>query len=381
MEKWRLLAPGPTPVPQNVLNEMALPIIHHRAPGYKAIFKKVSEDLKYVFQTENDVIVFASSGTGAMEASVSNSFCKGDKVLVVRGGKFGERWGEISEAYGLNPVYIDVKWGNAVKVEDVKDALNKNPDIRGILIQASETSTGVKHPVKEIAQLVKENDNCIMIVDGITGVGVFNIEPDNWGIDILVSGAQKAFMLPPGLAFASVSEKAWKFMERSDLPKYYFDFKKERKNLKKNQNAYTPAVSLIIGLSKVLDMIKEEGLENVFKRHSILAKATREAVKALGLKLFAPDSPSESVTAVLAPEGIDAQDIVKLFREDHKITIAGGQGEAKGKIFRLSHIGFFDKFDIITAISGLELALKKLGYNFEMGKGVGKALEIFSNEI
>ncbi len=378
MEKWRLLAPGPTPVPQNVLNEMALPIIHHRAPNYKSLFKKVSEDLKYVFQTENDVIVFASSGTGAMEASVSNCFCKGDKVLVVRGGKFGERWGEISEAYGLNPVYIDVKWGTAVKVEDVKNALSENPDIKGILIQASETSTGVKHPVKEIAELIKNNDNCLMVVDGITGVGVFNIEPDNWGIDILVSGSQKAFMLPPGLAFASVSDKAWAFMDKSDLPKYYFDFKKERKNLKKNQNAYTPAVSLIIGLSKVLDMIKEEGLENVFKRHALLAKATREAVKALGLKLFAPDSPSESVTAVLAPEGIDGQDIVKLYRDEHKITIAGGQGEAKGKIFRLSHIGFYDKFDIITAISCLELVLKKLGYKFEMGKGVGKALEIFS---
>jgi len=379
MEKWRLLAPGPTPVPQDVLNEMALPIIHHRAPNYKAIFKKVAEDLKYVFQTENDVIVFASSGTGAMEASVANCFCKNDKVLVIRGGKFGERWGEISEAYGLNPVYIDVKWGTAVKVDDVKDALKSNPDIKGILVQASETSTGVKHPIKEIAELVKNNDNCLMIVDGITGVGVFNIETDNWGIDIVVSGSQKAFMLPPGLAFASVSEKAWSFMEKSNLPKYYFDFKKERKNLKKNQNAYTPAVSLIIGLSKVLDMIKDEGLENVFKRHALLAKATREAVKALGLKLFAPDSPSESVTAVLAPEGIDGQDIVKSYREDHKITIAGGQGEAKGKIFRLSHLGFYDKFDIIIAISGLELALKKLGYNFEMGKGVGKALEIFSS--
>ncbi len=379
MEKWRLLAPGPTPVPQDVLNEMALPIIHHRAPNYKAIFKKVAEDLKYVFQTENDVIVFASSGTGAMEASVANCFCKNDKVLVIRGGKFGERWGEISEAYGLNPVYIDVKWGTAVKVDDVKDALKSNPDTKGILVQASETSTGVKHPIKEIAELVKNNDNCLMIVDGITGVGVFNIETDNWGIDIVVSGSQKAFMLPPGLAFASVSEKAWSFMEKSNLPKYYFDFKKERKNLKKNQNAYTPAVSLIIGLSKVLDMIKDEGLENVFKRHALLAKATREAVKALGLKLFAPDSPSESVTAVLAPEGIDGQDIVKSYREDHKITIAGGQGEAKGKIFRLSHLGFYDKFDIIIAISGLELALKKLGYNFEMGKGVGKALEIFSS--
>ncbi len=378
MEKWRLLAPGPTPVPEEVLNVMALPIIHHRAPMYKELFKKVSEDLKYVFQTTNDVILFASSGTGAMESAIANSFSKGDKVLVIRGGKFGERWGELSEEYGLNPVYIDVEWGKAVKISEVETKLKEFPEIKGVLVQASETSTGVQHPIKEIASLVKDNDNCLMIVDGITGVGVFNIETDNWGIDILVSGSQKAFMLPPGLAFLSVSEKAWKFMDNSDLPKYYFDLKKERKNLHKNQNAYTPAVSLIVGLSKVLEMIKEEGLENVFKRHELLANATRESVKALGLELFAPESPSNAVTAVKSPEGMDAQEIVKLYRDKHKITIAGGQAQAKGKIFRLAHLGYVDKFDVITSIAALEMILKELGYSFKLGSGVAKAMEVLS---
>ncbi len=378
MEKWRLLAPGPTPVPEEVLSVMSLPVIHHRAPKFKEILTKVAEDLKYVFQTKNDVVIFSASGTGAMEAAVANCFCKGDKVLVVRAGKFGERWGELVSVYGLNPIFVDVEWGKAVEVAQVKNELDKNSDLKGIFIQSSETSTGVKHPIKDIAALVKKNDNCLMIVDGITGVGVFSVETDNWGIDIHVSGSQKAFMLPPGLAFASVSEKALKFMEKSDLPKYYFDLKKERKNLLKGQNAYTPAVSLVVGLSKVLDMLKEEGLENIWKRHSLLSYATREAVKAIGLKLYAPDSPSESVTAVYAPEGIDGQDIVKIFRTNFKITIAGGQDRAKGKIFRLSHIGFFDKFDIITSIAALEMALKKLGYKFELGKGVSKALEILS---
>lgn len=378
MEKWRLLAPGPTPVPEEVLNVMALPVIHHRAPMYKELFKKVSEDLKYVFQTANDVILFASSGTGAMESAIANSFSEGDKVLVIRGGKFGERWGELSEEYGLNPVYIDVEWGNAVKISEVEAKLKEFPEIRGVLVQASETSTGVQHPIKEIASLVKDNDNCLMIVDGITGVGVFNIETDNWGIDILVSGSQKAFMLPPGLAFLSVSEKAWKFIDNSNLPKYYFNLKKERKNLHKNQNAYTPAVSLIVGLSKVLEMIKEEGLENVFKRHELLANATRESVKTLGLELFAPESPSNAVTAVKSPEGIDAQEIVKLYRDKHKITIAGGQAQAKGKIFRLAHLGYVDKFDVITSIAALEMILKELGYSFKLGSGVAKAMEVLS---
>ena len=316
MDKWFLLTPGPTPVPSDALLEMAKPIIHHRTDEFKEIFLNVEEDLKYVFQTKNDVLILASSGTGAMEASISNFFSRGDKVLIIRGGKFGQRWGEISESYGLNPIYIDVNWGDPVKVDEVKKVLDENSDVRGVFIQASETSTGIKHPVREIGELLKDNENCLYIVDGITAVGVFDIKPDDWGIDILVSGSQKAFMLPPGLAFLSVSEKAWKFSENSDLPKYYFDLKKERKNLKKGQTSYTPAVSLIIGLKKVLELIKREGLENIFERNRKFAYATREAFKKIGLKIFNEKSPSEAVTAVELPDGVDGQKLVKFLREN-----------------------------------------------------------------
>ncbi len=376
MEKWFLLTPGPTPVPSEVLLEMANPIIHHRTDEFKQIFKEVCEDIKYLFQTKNDVIILASSGTGAMEASISNLFNKGDKVLIIRAGKFGDRWGEIAESYELNPVYIDVEWGNPVNIDDVKFKLDENPDIKGIFTQASETSTGIKHPIKEIAELVRINENCLFIVDGITGVGVFDIKPDEWGIDVLISGSQKAFMLPPGLAFISLSEKAWEFAENSNLPKYYFDLKKERKNLKKGQTAYTPAVSLIIGLKKVLELVKKEGLENIFERNKKFAYATREAFKEIGLKIFNEKSPSEAVTAILLPESVDGQKLVKFLRDNYKISIAGGQEHLKGKIIRISHMGFISRFDLIVGVSAVEMALKEFGYKFEFGKAITKLMEL-----
>ncbi len=376
MDKWFLLTPGPTPVPSEVLLEMANPIIHHRTDEFKEIFKTVCNDLKYLFQTENDVIILSSSGTGAMEASISNLFNEGDKVLIIRAGKFGERWGEIAENYNLNPIYIDVEWGKPVSVDNVKERLNKNPDIKGIFTQASETSTGIKHPIKEIAELIKDNDNCIIVVDGITGVGVFDIKQDEWGIDVLISGSQKAFMLPPGLAFISLSEKAWKFADNSNLPKYYFDLKKERKNLKKGQTAYTPAVSLIIGLKKVLEMVKTETLEKIFERNKKFAHAVREAFKEIGLKILNESSPSEAVTAIILPESIDGQKLVKFLRDKYKISIAGGQEHLKGKIIRISHMGFISKFDLIVGVSAVEMALKEFGYEFEFGKATTKLMEL-----
>ena len=376
MDKWFLLTPGPTPVPSEVLLEMANPIIHHRTEEFKEIFKEVCEDLKYLFQTKNNVIVLASSGTGAMEASISNLFSQNDKVLIVRGGKFGERWGEIAESFGLNPVYIDVKWGDPVNVKDIKAKLNEHPDIKGIFTQASETSTGIKHPIREIAKLIKDNDNCIMVVDGITGVGVFDIKTDDWCIDVLISGSQKAFMLPPGLSFISISEKAWRFSESSNLPKYYFDLKKERKNLAKGQTAYTPAVSLIIGLKKVLEIYKKEGLENIFVRNKKFAEAVREAFKSIGLKIFNEKSPSEAVTAILLPEFVDGQKLVKFLRDKYKVSIAGGQEHLKGKIIRIAHMGFISTFDLIVGVSAVEMALKEFGYEFEFGKATTKLMEL-----
>ena len=377
-KKYLLFAPGPSPIPPKVLLAMAEPIIHHRAPAYIKVLEEVREGLKYLFQTKNEVLIFASSGTGAMEGAVTNTLCAGDKALVVQGGKFGERWANICKGYGVHAKIIHVEWGRAVDPEMIKKALEVEPTIKAVFIQASETSTGVRHPVKEIAGIVKNYENTILIVDAITGIGVFDLPTDKWNLDILVGGSQKALMLPPGLAFAALTDKAWRFIEKSTLPKFYFDFRKELKNIKDNQSAYTPAVSLVIGLREVLRMIKEEGLEHVFARTARMAKATREAMKALGLQLFAPDSPSDAVTAVVAPQGIDGQKVVKVLREKHNITIAGGQDQAKGKIFRIAHFGYMDTYDIVTAVAAVELALKELGHPVELGKGVKAALEVLS---
>jgi len=380
--KYYLLAPGPVPVPPKVLAAMSEPIIHHRAPAFVKVLEEVRGGLKFIFQTKNEVLILASSGTGAMEGAVTNTLCKGDASLVVRAGKFGERWAEICEAYGVKPICIDVPWGHAVDPELITQELEKKPNIRAVFIQASETSTGVMHPIREIAEIVKKYDNTLLIVDAISGIGVFDLPVDKWGLDVVVSGSQKSFMLPPGLAFVTLSDKAWSFVEKSDLPKYYFNFKKELKNLTKdNQTNFTPAVSLIVGLRESLNMVKEDGLEKVFKRHARLANATRAAAKALGLELYAPDSPSNAVTAIKAPAGIDAQKIVKILRDKHNITIAGGQSEAKGKIFRIAHMGYLDAYDIIMVISALEMTLKELGVSVEMGKGVKAAAEILEKEM
>ena len=377
MKKKYLLTPGPTPVPERVLLKMSEPIIHHRHPEFREILSEVREGLKYLFQTRSEVLLFASSGTGAMEGAVANTLCRGERVLVVRGGKFGERWAEICSAYGLEVDNIDVEWGKAVAVEEVKARLEKS-NYRAVLIQASETSTGVKYPVKEIAELTADSET-LLIVDGITAVGVFPIPFDEWKLDILVTGSQKALMLPPGLSFACLSEKAWQACERSDLPKYYFDFKKERKNLENNQTSYTPAISLVVGLAEALKIIKETGLKQIFQETAKMAQATREAMKSLGLELFAPLSPSEACTAVKVPEGIDGEKLVKLMREKYGFTIAGGQGKAKGKIFRIAHMGYISRYELIGCISALEEALSELGYQLELGRGVKKAMELLSD--
>jgi aspartate aminotransferase-like enzyme len=376
MEKKYLFSPGPTMLPPEVLLKMAEPIMHHREPEFEKMFAEIREGLKYLFQTKNEVLVFTSSGTGAMEGAVSNILSKGDKAIVVRGGKFGERWGEICKAYGIEFIPIDVEWGKAVDPKRIKELLESDPSIRAVYTQASETSTGVKHPIHEIAEIVKKYDETALVVDAITGIGVFNLPMDAWGIDVLISGSQKALMLPPGLAFAALSDKAWKFVERSDLPKFYFDFKKELKNTKKDQSSYTPAISLFVGLREALHMIRKEGIEAVFHRHEKLAEATRAAVKALGLELYAPDSPSNAVTAVKVPEGIQGGKLKNLFFEKFGITVAGGQDRAKGKIIRIAHLGYYGRLDMVMVISALEMLLKEMGYAFDLGTGVKAAEEI-----
>jgi len=376
MKKTYLLAPGPTPVPETVNLEMAAPMVHHRTPQFSKIFAEAAENAKYLFQTQQDVLILASTGTGGMESCITNLFSPGDKVLVVNSGKFGERWGKISESYGLAPIWLNVEWGQAVDPAEVKAMLDKDRDIRAILVQASETSTTVSHPIEALSKLTRDRDDILLVVDGITGVGVFPLPMDEWGIDAMVTGSQKALELPPGLALVALSEKAWKFADQSQCPHFYFDLKKERKNLGNQTTAYTPAVSLVIGLRSVLKSIKEEGLENVHKRHNRLARATRAAAKALGLKMIAPDAPADSATGVFLPEGIDGGKIVKSLRDDFGVTLAGGQDQWKGKIIRIAHLGYVDTFDTIIAISAIEMALKKFGHPVELGKGVAAAQNI-----
>jgi len=376
MMKRYLLAPGPTPVPSEILLSMAAPIIHHRSPDFLPVLDSAKKGLQWLYQTKNDVLILTSTGTGGMVSAVNNFFNQGDKVLVVNGGKFGERWTKICQAYGLRVDEITVEWGYAVRPEEVEDRLRKNRSIKGVFVQASETSTGVYHDIQTLASIVRNYDDTLFIVDAISALVAHDLRTDEWGIDIMVGGSQKGVMLPPGIAFVSVSEKAWQRAETSRMPKFYFNLRKERENLAKNQTNFTSPVTLIIGLNAGLQMLKTEGLENVFKRHEKLANATRKAVQAIGLELYPKESPSNAVTAIMTPPGIDGQAVYKNLREKYGITAAGGQDRAKGKIFRIAHLGYADRFDIITAIAGIEMVLKGMGYPVKLGTGVAVAQEL-----
>ncbi len=376
MLKRYLLAPGPTPVPPEVLLAMARPVIHHRAPEFAELFGQVREGLKWIFQTSNDVLILASSGTGGMEGAVANFLSPGDKALVVNGGKFGERWGKLCKTFGVQVLEIKVEWGQAVDPQAVAEALKKDPSIKAVYVQASETSTGVAHDTKALAEVVKPHEGTILVVDAITALGVFDIKTDAWGLDVVVTGSQKAFMLPPGLAFVSVSEKAWQMADKAKNGAFYFNFKRERDAQVKNQTAYTPAVSMILGLQEVLRMMNAEGLEPLFARQGRLAHAMREGVMAAGLSLFPKERPSDALTAVSAPQGVDGQAIYKNLRVQYGITAAGGQDHLKGKIFRVSHMGYMDTFDVITAVAAIEMVLKGLGHSVKLGSGVARAQEL-----
>jgi aspartate aminotransferase-like enzyme len=374
MIRKRLFAPGPTPVPPEALAAMARPAIYHRSPDFEAVLADVRDGLKMVFQTQGEVILMAASGTGALEAAVVNTLARGDRALVIRGGKFGERWAEICKGHGVPFEAIDVEWGKAIDPQRVADALQRLPDVRAVFATHSETSTGVLHDIQAIAEVVRPTP-AVMVADCVTSLGVTDVQTDAWGLDVVVAGSQKALMIPPGLAFCSMSERAWAAAGRSDLPKFYFNLAAERKNLLKNQNAFTPAVSLVVALRETLAMIKAEGLANVFARHDRLAAATRAAVQALGCALFA-ERPGLACTAAIPPPGTEASAIVKTLRVEHGITIAGGQDRLKGKIFRISHMGYVDASDIVTVIGALERTLAHLGAPIRLGEGVRAAQEI-----
>jgi aspartate aminotransferase-like enzyme len=370
--KSYLLAPGPTPVPPEVLAALAKPVIHHRTPQFGAVLAKVQQGLRELFGTTEDVLILASSGTGAMEGSVTNLCSPGDEVIVVNGGKFGERWTKICQAYGVTVHEIRVEWGRAVAPQMVAAALEEFPKSRAVYMQASETSTCALHPVEKIAALTRHTET-LLVVDGITAVGVLPMPMDHLGIDVLVTGSQKALMLPPGLAFVALSPRAWAATEQAKLPRFYFDFKREKKGVAEKSTAWTPAISLINGLDVALDMMRTEGWDEVYARHDRCARATRAGVQALGLTLLAPESPSPAATAVNLPSTVDGSALFKYLRDKMQVTFAGGQDQLKGKIIRLSHLGYVGAFDVIVGLSALELALTHFGAKVPLGAGVGAA--------
>lgn len=376
MLKRYLFAPGPTPVPSEVLLAMAMPIIHHRSPDFLPVLDAAKKGLQWLYQTKNDVLILCSTGTGGMVGAVNNFFSPGEKVITINSGKFGERWTEICNAYGLKVEEIHVEWGYAAKPETVEAKLKDDPSIRGVFVQATETSTGVYHNIEALAKVVRKYENTIFIVDAISALVAHDLKMDEWGIDVMIGGSQKGVMLPPGIAFVGISEKAWKFAEKSKCPRFYFNFKKERETLAKNQTNFTSPITLIIGLNESIKLLQKEGLENVFNRHEKLANATRKAMQAIGLELYSKESPSNAVTAVCAPSGIDGQAVYKNLREKYGITAAGGQDKAKGKIFRIAHLGYADTFDVITVVAGVEMVLKGMGHPVKLGSGVAVAEEL-----
>lgn len=379
MDKNRLLTPGPTPLPPLVRQAASLPIIHHRTPQFQAILKEVFDGLKYIFQTQNECFIFAASGTGAMEAAVANLLSPGDLAITVEAGKFGERWTEICHAYGIQTETIKVEWGKAVDPNAIEAIIKqKASQVKAVFITLCETSTGATCDIKAISRLLKDTP-AVLVVDAISGLGAMDLKTDAWSVDVVVSGSQKGLMLPPGLAFISVSPKAWDLIKDSKSPKYYFSLLQAKKAYDKNDTAYTPAISLIIALNEALGMMKKEGLDNIFMRHSKMAQATRAAIKALDLELFTDKNAlCDVVTAVKVPQGIDGAKLVKTMRDVHKVTIAGGQGKLKGNIFRIAHMGYIGKDDIIAGINCLEKVLSQMGYKVSLGAGIKAAKEEFS---
>ena len=380
MIKSFLLAPGPTPVPPEVLAAMSLPVIHHRTPQFGAVLAEVQEGLRELFGTEQDVLVLAASGTGAMESAVTNLLSPGDEAIVVNGGKFGERWTKLCRAYGVSAHEVVVEWGRAVEPAQVAAALDAHPAARAVFVQASETSTCVLHPVPALAEITRRRDT-LLVVDGITAVGVLDLPMDRLGIDVLITGSQKALMLPPGLALIALSERAWAATERAKLPRFYFDLRREKKGVAERSTAWTPAISLVQGLRVALGMMRAEGWANGYARHDRLARATRAAATALGLGLLAPVSPSPAATAVMLPEGIDGSALFRYLRDRMRVTFAGGQDRLKGKIIRLSHLGYVGAFDVVTGVAALELALHHFGAAVVLGRGVGAAERVLAEGL
>ncbi len=375
--KERLFTPGPTPLLMEAQLRALTMTLHHRTDAFRTLMRETLDNLRYYFNTRNDVILFASSGTGAMEGAISNLLSPGDRALIGTAGKFGERWVQLAKAYGIESVVVEAPYGNAVPIAEMKKHLESGGSFRAVFIQATESSTGVRNDVEALGKIVSALPECCLVVDAITGLGTTELHPDEWGIDVMIGGSQKATMIPPGLAFASVSEKAWKTIEKAKLPRYYFDYAKERKSLSKGESSYTPATSLVVCLHAALNYIKQLGLENLIGNAALLAAATREAATALGLTHFAVSSPANAVTAINAPAGIESTKVVKEMRGRFGVILTDGQGTMKGHMFRLAHLGYYDFLDLMAVLGALEIALLKVGHKVELGSGVRAAQNVY----
>lgn len=381
-DKLMLMIPGPTPVPEAALLALAKHPIGHRTSEFSNILAEVTANLKWLHQTESDVLMLTASGTGAVEAGIINFLSPGDRVLVGCNGKFGDRWGEVAEAYGLQVEKITAEWGQPLDpaVFAEKLAADKEKQIKAVILTHSETSTGVLNDLETIVGHVKEHGEALMILDAVTSLGAYNVPMDTLGIDVIASGSQKGYMIPPGLGFVAVSAKAWEAYKTAKLPKYYLDLGKYRKSTAKNTTPFTPPVNLIVALHATLKMMREEGLESIFARHQRLTQATREAVKALNLPLFAADNCASPAITSVAPDRVDAEQIRSILKKKFDIALAGGQDHLKGKIFRIGHLGFVSDRDILSAIGALEVALRELGYEgFTPGAGVAAVARVFAS--
>ncbi len=388
LRKNRLFTPGPTPLLPAAQTAMASFAMHHRTADFRALYSRVLADMKEFIGTSHDVLILAASGTGAMEGSVSNLTSPGDKVLVLTAGKFGERWRDLAKAFGCAVEVISAPYGETFSLDEVRQKLT--PAVRAVYVQATESSTGARHDVKGIAKLVRAlGDDTLLVVDAITGLGTTHFDVDGWGIDVIIGGSQKALMIPPGLAYCAISERAWKRMESAKSPRYYFDFRKERKAAAKGESAYTPATSLFAALGAALDFIRQmgngdlaAGREALVNNAELAAEMTRAGAQALGLKLFAPSCPASALTAIQPPAGIDSGAIVKEFRESFAAVVANGQGEMKGKLFRIAHLGYYDYLDTIGILAALEHVLASVsGNDVQYGAAIRAAQEVYARSV
>ncbi len=380
-DKLMLMIPGPTPVPERVLLAMARHPIGHRSADFGKIMAEVTANLKWLHQTQNDVLILTASGTGVMEAGIINFLSPGDRVLVGSNGKFGERWAEVTDAYGLKTERITAEWGKPLDPEQFRVALEADTEkqIKAVVITHSETSTGVINDLETINRHVKAHGEALIIVDTVTSLGATNVPVDTWALDVVASGSQKGYMIPPGLGFVAVSAKAWDAYKMAKLPRYYLDLGKYRKDAAKNTTPFTPPINLFFALQAALRMMQAEGLENIFARHHRLLAATRAAMKAMGMPLFAAEEcASPAITAVM-PSGVDAEQIQSVMKKRFDIVLAGGQDHVKGKIFRIGHLGFVSDRDVLTAIASLEATLQELGHEFTPGAGVAAAVKVFAS--